>query len=922
MENMSWCLQHTNCQNCKLSIGNIPNPTKTLFARGSHSARIAFVGESPSSIDLLYKRLFAGPSGKLLEQTIQSLGIRNKDLYYTNALLCNYPSGKENRPKKDEIIACKTRLLEEFKKLKDLRVVIAMGNLAIESLIGKNKITKEIFNIYWNDELKVHIIPTFHPAFCLREPEAFPDMIWALETANKLANAPEHKKIQPYPLNLQVAKNADMAVEFLNHLAEIDFPVRIAIDCESDDSNWLTTPMLAIGFCYDGETAFVIPWIYQDNTPYCSSDDDTFFVTPEMTEALGRVAANKNLQVVGHNFSFDSKLIAKNSNVWFDVSDDTMVLHYVLDERGGTDPLEGVGGGTKIGSHRLKSVAKAFLKIPDWEADIKLYIKSKKAPYSFIPRSRLWKYLGYDVVYTWHLKSALENYGRTNEEISTDGNPHPLDCYNNLLMPAYRELIKTEYDGVRVNLDFVTKLDKDMEETLKNLKHKMVLRVRELEGRTGPKAPTLTKTGKVAKNQEEEFNPNSSRHLAKVIYDLLKIKLTPEMLVADNGKKITTARPTARSVLLKLRNRDPIIEDAIQYKLITKRWGTYVHNVEARLDHRLHLHGNLLLTATRTGRLSSRDPNLQNLPKGSEIKQMFIPDDDESVFANCDYKQLEVRVAAYMSRDPNLLAVCKGDIHGDVARKVFAKQRAELLNCSSIEQVTSYIKNIKVLSTIYDNFNRGLYKSLEDYIEACLTELRNKCKFITFGVIYGREAFSLANGELSCSPQEAQGYIDSFFTEFSVLNSWLNKQQSIVKTRQWLETEFGRRRRFPLLTDDFLRRVLKQTVNAPIQSYASDVCLAAFTQIAPYLRENELGRVKFPVHDAIAFSLKKKTLIPALNHIKYVMENTTKPKDVDVKFEVDQEVGFYYGAKTSVKKFLEQNQNDPFVSYWNSGVSV
>ncbi len=289
------------------------------------------------------------------------------------------------------------------------------------------------------------------------------------------------------------------------------------------------------------------------------------------------------------------------------------------------------------------------------------------------------------------------------------------------------------------------------------------------------------------------------------------------------------------------------------------------------------------------------------------LEKVYPKDVPSAVFFNCDYKQLEVRVAAWLSRDPKLIEACKGDIHTTVNNRVFRFQIDELKACDSINHVQEVTRRHMILAGAYDYYrnNQDKFPVVADLIKFCIKYLRDECKKITFGVMYGREAFSLSQ-VLRCSEKEAQRYINLFFEEYNLLYNYLEGRKKLVQTKGFLETPFGRRRRFPFMTPEMENRVLKQTINFEIQSAANDICLQSYVNLSPALREHNYGSVKFPVHDAIAGSLKLTTIRPALELIRHHMENTIRPVDVDVKFEIDQSIGPSYGKQMDVEVYLKE----------------
>jgi DNA polymerase-1 len=171
-------------------------------------------------------------------------------------------------------------------------------------------------------------------------------------------------------------------------------------------------------------------------------------------------------------------------------------------------------------------------------------------------------------------------------------------------------------------------------------------------------------------------------------------------------------------------------------------------------------------------------------------------------------------------------------------------------------------------------------------------------KYITFGIMYGREAPSLAAEELQCSVREAQQYINNFAKRFGDAWAFLQEQRKFAVTDGWLETPFGRRRRFPFVTQQLRHRIENQANNFPIQSMASDINLEAFCRVSDFLSEKGWGSALFLVHDSVCMELREEVHIEALRQIRDLMEAVVV--DPDVKFEVDVECGPNWGAVTGV----------------------
>jgi DNA polymerase-1 len=792
-----------------------------------------------------------------------------KNVYRAGALLCNYKS----KPGKSAVDACRGRLEAELAALPNLNVVVAVGGFACQSLTGKTAVSKEIYNVYWNEAINAFVIPTYHPSFVFKNIEAFDDVMWAFNKAMSLVHSPRSVLDLP-KVDLRIARSQNEACSLLREIAETSVPTWTAVDWETDYADPMRAPTLALGFCQRPGEAIIIPWVGEVENP----DPTDFVANAEMINWLSKIAANPNVKMVFHNGDFDVRVTHYNAGVSLRLEYDTLLASYALDERGGGDDLEGGGGGLRVGSHRLKSDAKRYLGAPDWEGDIKQYLKTQNTRYSHIPRPRLHCYLGYDVHYTLLLRQTLANLLLA-EEPSRHGYWTPHDRVERLLIPAQRAIIDMEIDGIIINRARAAEKQEEMADKLADLSE--LIRARAIE--LGWPQETIY-----------QLKIRSASDLKTLIYDLMKVKVTKDLRTKLNGAPIDTEYPTGKDTLTKLRGRDPVIDHLLEYKSIATIKGTFVDGIIDRSEIDGRCHGQFALCVARTGRLASRDPNLQNLEPSTKV--FYEPDDDleqPDVFVNGDYKQLEVRVAAIYSEDPALIEATRGDIHGNIAKEIFANIYQDINDASSIAQLMLLGTKHPITAPMLEKVSRLGLVHVADFKKALRGEVRNAAKPIIFGVIYGREAFSLANGPLRCTPKEAQKYIDNLFKRFPRLAAWLDAMKQEVIDYGWIESRTGQRRRFNFMNDDAINRILKQAVNAPVQGFASDVCLQAFVNVTPKLAELGWGKPKLLVHDAIGFSLRADTLAPAMELIKFEMENAfTHPQ---VKLEVDFKQGPNYG---------------------------
>lgn len=298
------------------------------------------------------------------------------------------------------------------------------------------------------------------------------------------------------------------------------------------------------------------------------------------------------------------------------------------------------------------------------------------------------------------------------------------------------------------------------------------------------------------------------------------------------------------------------------------------------------------------------NPNMQNLPRGSEIKDFFIADPG-CVVVNVDYKTLEVMVAAILSGDQEMQKpfIEHLDFHSETTNSVFAKDLAAMRNACDT-------KNVAV---IHEFLERSLMMEIRHDIEKMLSQnefnavydkiyghLRFLTKFITFGIMYGRGAQSLAEGELNCSTLEASQYVDMFFAKYPTYKKWLDNQFTTAKKLGYVQNMFGFKRRWPFITADVLHEIRNQSWNTPIQGSASMICMQALCRTQSRLKKLGYGRALFTVHDSIVYSIQKEHLNVALDLIH---EELVRPVvETPVQLEVDIEVGSTYKRLDKVSR--------------------
>ena len=351
----------------------------------------------------------------------------------------------------------------------------------------------------------------------------------------------------------------------------------------------------------------------------------------------------------------------------------------------------------------------------------------------------------------------------------------------------------------------------------------------------------------------EEFNINSPKKLGEILFEKLGLK---------NGKKTKTGYSTSAEVLEKLKNAHPIIPKILEYRQLTKLNSTYAEGLAGYIRADGRIHGKFHQTVTVTGRISSADPNLQNIPThmplGREIRKVFIPEEG-SVFVDADYSQIELRVLAHMSGDAALIAAYQADedIHAITASQVFDVP---------LDQVDS--------------------------------TLRRKAKAVNFGIVYGISSFGLGQ-DLDISRKEAEGYIEKYFATYGKVKEFLDRTVEDAKKNGYTVTMFGRRRPIPeLASSNFMTRSFgeRAAMNAPVQGTAADIIKIAMVRVNRRLKEEHLqSKLVLQIHDELIIETKKEEVEIVQ---KILVQEMMHAADLAVPLLVDANVGdSWYDAK-------------------------
>ena len=402
------------------------------------------------------------------------------------------------------------------------------------------------------------------------------------------------------------------------------------------------------------------------------------------------------------------------------------------------------------------------------------------------------------------------------------------DLYKNIEMPLVSTLYEMEERGIGINREELHKYSKELEVLIKNYEEE------------------------IYKMAGEEFNINSPKQLGVILFEKLRLPY---------GKKTKTGYSTSADVLERIRLEDPIVEKVLSYRQVAKLKSTYTDGLEVyiREDGRIHCKLNQLVTAT--GRLSSTEPNLQNIPirmeLGKKIRKAFIPKEG-FVFVDADYSQIELRIMAHLSGDEELIKAYQSeeDIHRITASHVFKVPLDEVTDLQ-----------------------------------------RRNAKAVNFGIIYGISSFGLGEN-LGISRKDAEKYINDYFKAYPKVKSYLDSLVEKGIEDGYVKTYFGRIRPIPeLSSNNFMKRQFGERIamNSPVQGTAADIIKIAMNNVNKRLKaEYPDSKLLLQIHDELLIEAKEEDRIAVAGILK---EEMMKAADLKVKLSVEVKFGYdWYDA--------------------------
>ena len=569
-----------------------------------------------------------------------------------------------------------------------------------------------------------------------------------------------------------------------------------AIDTETSSLDTMTADLLGISLsCEEGEGCYIPIQHSYDGMPEQLSLNT-------IVKTLGEAISNNQTKLVGQNLKFDLPILNRHGIKVTEFLGDTMLMSYVLNSTG-----------TR---HGLDRMAVHYLQYQPMKYEEVAGSASKQINFAQVEIPAATFYAAEDADITFRLFNLLDK--------KLQKEPKLINLLKTLEYPMLKSLLRVETNGAKINTNMLAEYSKEL----------------------GLKIDKLSKTA--FKMAGEEFNMDSPKQLVEILYNKLELPVL---------KKTPKGQPsTNEDTLQRLAEEYELPKVIIQYRGLAKLKSTYTDSlINIQHPDTKRIHTSYQQAVTSTGRLSSTEPNLQNIPiktvEGRKIREAFVAEKG-NVLISADYSQIELRIMAHLSGDKNLTHAFNNniDVHSATASEIFDVP---------LEEVT--------------------------------TDHRRSAKAINFGLIYGMSAFGLTR-QLGIPRHEAQAYLDTYFERYTGVREYMDSTKELAKKNLYVETILGRKLHVTEINaSNGLRRQAAEraAINAPLQGSAADIIKKAMIDVDEWIGEDNLNiKMIMQVHDELIFEVKKDFAEEALTNVISLMERAVK---LDIPLIVDANQG-------------------------------
>jgi len=592
-------------------------------------------------------------------------------------------------------------------------------------------------------------------------------------------------------------------------IADLEKVGEFALDTETTGLNPIDAELVGISISHKEKEAFYIPVGHSVHRPLSADHGENNLDLSSVIENFKRILENEKIRKIGHNLKFDLEILRRYEIELKGIYFDTMIASYLINP--------------SFRQHNLNYLALEHLDHKMIPISDLIGSGKKQKSFAEVPIKEASLYSCEDADFTLRLK---EIFAPKLSLLSLE------KLFFEVELPLIEVLAEMEMMGVSIDVQHLKNMSQDLSKQLDDLTQQIY----DLAGK--------------------KFNINSTQQLSKILFE--DLKLAP---VRRTEKK--TAQSTDIGVLETLAKKHPLPKILLDYRQLSKLKSTYIDALPVLINKRTgRIHTSFNQTVTATGRLSSSDPNLQNIPirtnLGKQIRKAFIPRNSDFLIMSSDYSQVELRILAHFSQDKTLMNAFKRgeDIHIRTASEVFGVP---------IEKVTQ--------------------------------EERAVAKTTNFSIIYGVSAYGLSQST-GMTPQEAAMFIDIYFKRYPRVKSYIDEMIELTRKQGFVTTLLGRRRYIPEINSSNRQKrefAERTAINTPIQGSAADLIKVVMIDIAKELSEgsafggkDKKSKMILQVHDELVFEVSKDELDFVKEMVKDKMENTIQ---LDVPIKVDINVG-------------------------------
>ena len=568
------------------------------------------------------------------------------------------------------------------------------------------------------------------------------------------------------------------------------------IENKEDSYKLVSELLLQKEVCFDTETTSLneleaelvgMAFSWEKHKGYYVLFPESKELTQEILEIFRPFFENSSITKIGQNLKYDIKVLAKYNIQVLGNLFDTMIAHYLLNPDG---------------KHNMDILSENYLHYSPISIETLIGKKGKgQLSMRQVPPQEQKEYAVEDTDVTLQLKNIFEQQlQKYNAE----------KLFSQIESPLVQVLADMELEGIRIDVPFLKSLSDDIEKDIFSLQQA------------------------VYEQAGETFNLSSPKQLGDILFEKLK-------LISKPKKTKTGQYATSEEILSELAPKHKIVANVLEYRQLQKLQSTYIDALPKEVNSTTgRVHTTYMQAVTATGRLSSNNPNLQNIPirteRGQQIRKAFVPCNEDYTLLSADYSQIELRVIAALSGEKNMIEAFlqNQDIHRSTAAKVFKVD-----------------------------------------IQSVTREQRSHAKTVNFGIIYGVSAFGLSN-QTELSRSESKELIDTYYQTYPQLKVFIDKQIHFARENGYVETILGRRRYLPDINsrNQVVRGAAERNaVNAPIQGSAADIIKIAMINIYNLLKDNKLKtKMLLQVHDELIFDVPKNELDFVKPLIKKTME--------------------------------------------------